>query len=286
MPASQNYTPKQIARALGVSESSLKRWCDRGILPTIRTAGGHRRIALTAVLDYLRGTGRPLVRPEILGLPATSGTGTRVIDRARDRLRIALLEGDLAICRQVIFDLFLAKQSISTIGDRVIGPAFFDIGASWEAGEIEVYQERRACEIMQRVLHELEMAVPQGTDNTRLALGGTPEGDTYALATALVALVIRQKGWRAISLGSNLPFDTMLSAIRTLEPRLFWISASYVPDEARFIEDYELFYQEASQLTWLSLGGRAIHPEMRYEVQYTILGDRLSTLESFIDAQN
>jgi predicted site-specific integrase-resolvase len=27
-------TPKQVARAIGVSESSLKRWCDKGVLPT------------------------------------------------------------------------------------------------------------------------------------------------------------------------------------------------------------------------------------------------------------
>ena len=285
MPTSQNYTPKQIARALGVSESSLKRWCDRGILPTIRTAGGHRRIPLTAVLDYLRGTGRPLVRPEILGLPATSGTGLRVIDRARDRLRTALLDGDLAICRQVIFDLFLAKQSISAIGDRVIGPAFYDIGASWEAGEIEVYQERRACEIIERVLHELEMAVPQGTDNTWLALGGTPEGDHYGIATMLIALVMRQKGWRAISLGAGLPFSTMLSAIRTQEPRLFWISTSYISDEARFVAEYDQFYEEAWLLTWLAVGGRALTPELRYRMQYTVFCDRLSNLESFVDAQ-
>lgn len=285
MPTSQNYTPKQIARALGVSESSLKRWCDRGILPTIRTAGGHRRIPLTAVLEYLRGTGRPLVRPEILGLPATSGTGLRVIDRARDRLRTALLDGDLAICRQVIFDLFLARHPISAIGDRVIGPAFYDIGASWESGEIEVYQERRACEIIERVLHELEMAVPQGADSTKLALGCTPEGDTYALATALVALVMRQKGWQAISLGAGLPFDTMLSAIRKQEPRLFWLSASHIPDEARFIAEYDAFYQEASRLVWLAVGGRALHHEIRTRIQYTVFCDRLSHLEAFVDAQ-
>lgn len=285
MPTSQNYTPKQIARALGVSESSLKRWCDRGILPTIRTAGGHRRIPLTAVLDYLRGTGRPLVRPEILGLPATSGTGLRVVDRARDRLRTALLDGDLAICRQVIFDLFLAKQSISSIGDRVIAPAFHDIGASWEAGEIEIYQERRACEIIERVLHELEMAVPQGTDNTRLALGCTPEGDHYSIATLLVALVMRQKGWRAFSLGPGLPFSTMLSAIRTQEPRLFWISASHIPDEDRFVAEYDQFYEEAWRMTVIPIGGRALTHELRYRISYTVYCDRLSNLESFVDVQ-
>jgi excisionase family DNA binding protein len=60
-------TPKQVARAIGVSESSLKRWCDRGLIPTVRTAGGHRRLPISGVLSYLRETGHEMVRPELLG---------------------------------------------------------------------------------------------------------------------------------------------------------------------------------------------------------------------------
>ena len=52
-PAGQLLSPKQVARALGVSESSLKRWCDKGLIPTERTAGGHRRLPLAGVLDFL-----------------------------------------------------------------------------------------------------------------------------------------------------------------------------------------------------------------------------------------
>ena len=33
-------SPKQVAHAMGVSESSLKRWCDQGLIPTVRTAAG------------------------------------------------------------------------------------------------------------------------------------------------------------------------------------------------------------------------------------------------------
>ncbi|OYW17913.1 MAG: hypothetical protein B7Z55_11620, partial [Planctomycetales bacterium 12-60-4] len=69
MAARELLTPKQVAVAIGVSESSLKRWCDRGILPTVRTAGGHRRIPTSGVLKFLQQSGHPLVQPEVLGLP-------------------------------------------------------------------------------------------------------------------------------------------------------------------------------------------------------------------------
>ena len=62
-------SPKQVARAIGVSESSLKRWCDQGLIKTVRTAGGHRKMDIAEVLRYVREQDHKLVSPEILGLP-------------------------------------------------------------------------------------------------------------------------------------------------------------------------------------------------------------------------
>ena len=75
----EQLTPKQVARAIGVSEASLKRWCDKGLIEMVRTVGGHRRLPLSSVLQFLRSSGHQLVRPEILGLPPTTGTGLTVM---------------------------------------------------------------------------------------------------------------------------------------------------------------------------------------------------------------
>jgi excisionase family DNA binding protein len=280
-----NFTPKQVARAIGVSESSLKRWCDQGVLASVKTAGGHRRIALPAVLEYLQSAGRPLVRPEILGLPATSGQSERVLARGQTQLQQALVAGDALLCRQVIFDLYLAGHSLAAIGDLVISPAFEAIGEGWACGSVEVYQERRACEICCRTLHELERLIPPASASAPLALGGTAEADRYDLATTLVALVLRQNGWQATSLGAGLPFATMLAAIREHRPRLFWVSVSHIADEELFIRDYDAFYTAASSLTTLAIGGRALHPALRDRMRYTVFCDRLGHLVSFLNSQ-
>lgn len=275
-------TPKQVARAIGVSESSLKRWCDQGVLETVRTAGGHRRITFAAVLAFLKATGRPMVRPDLLGLPATSGTGERVLERAVDRLQTSLVQGDAALCRQVIFDLHLAHHSIATICDRVVRPCFEQIGAGWECGEVQVYEERRACEIISRVLHELEGFVPQGDETAPLAIGGTTEGDFYDLATTMVALVLRQSRWRATSLGAALPFETLLAAIAKQQPKLFWISVSYIADEPKFLAEYNTFFAAASQHTKVAIGGRALTSALREQMRYHVFCDRLIHLEDFV----
>lgn len=87
-------TPKQVARAIGVSESSLKRWCDQGLLPSVqRTAGGRRRLALRDVLHFVRAHDHPLVAPEALGLTATSQLAERGLARGMELATAALLAG-------------------------------------------------------------------------------------------------------------------------------------------------------------------------------------------------
>ena len=63
-----NFTPKQIAFALRVSESSVKRWCDQGVIRTDRTLGGHRRIPLEYLLEFLETTNRRVVDPVAIGM--------------------------------------------------------------------------------------------------------------------------------------------------------------------------------------------------------------------------
>ena len=186
----QLVSPKQVARAIGVSESSLKRWCDQGLIKTVRTAGGHRKMDIAEVLRYVREQDHKLVSPEILGLPPASEHASTGLTHGGFRLVDALLSGDELVARQIVFDLYLAKHSRSVIFDEVIAAAFREIGDRWECHEAEVYQERRGCEIALRVLFDLRR-VQQVPERKWLATGGTIEGDQYSLPSAMAELVLR-----------------------------------------------------------------------------------------------
>ena len=52
-------TPRAAADRLGVSYSTFKQWIYKGAVRTVRTSGGHHRIAESEVERLLTATGRP-----------------------------------------------------------------------------------------------------------------------------------------------------------------------------------------------------------------------------------
>lgn len=275
-------SPKQVARAIGVSESTLKRWCDRGLIPMTKTVGGHRRIELDAIVHFLRDSGHEVVEPELLGLPAAVGQTGWTLNRARDRICSALVGGEESVVRQVVFDLLLAGHSATAIFDDAVTPALHQIGEQWDCGGVAVYQERRSCEICMRILHELRFIVLTADSESPVAMGATLERDIYTIPVTMAEVVLRSVGWQATSLGSNLPPDTLAQSIRETRPRLFWLSVSFIDDEAAFIAAINLIFETAHEAgTALAIGGQALSQSVRKQVQYTTFCETLRDLELF-----
>ena len=188
-PSDEIY-PRQLAQAMGVSESSIKRWCDHGLLPCRKTAGGHRRLYLEGVVRFLRAQGHELAHPELLGLPARVAAGAGAVDRLFAHLQV----GDEPAARDLVLGLVLGAPSLAGVFDDVVAPAFHRIGQAWERGELEVYREHRAVEIAMRILRELRGLLAHAPADAPRAIGATLEGDPYTLAITMAELVLREAG--------------------------------------------------------------------------------------------
>ncbi|MBN1443300.1 MAG: DNA-binding protein [Planctomycetes bacterium] len=277
-----HVSPKQLGLALGVSEASIKRWVDKGKIHAVRTEGGHRRLPVCAVLGYLREQNIPLLRPEVLGLPPATGQGQRQQSKVRDHMLAALEDGDSESFRRLTLNLYLSGQSCADICDLYIAAVFEELGKRWHDGLLSVYQERRACGICIRVLHELGRILPPAAEDAPTALGAALAWDSYSLPTTMVELVLREAGWKATSLGTNLPGETIAEAIRRERPRIFWLSVSHIEDEEELLSEYGLVHEAARECgVAVAVGGRALREDLRRRMSYSAYCDQLRHIVEF-----
>src|SRR5262249_46101212 len=118
--------------------------------------------------------------------------------------------------------------------------------------------------------------------NRPVAVGGTPEGDPYLLATLLAQLVLLDAGWEAVNLGPNTPLSSLARAVRELRPRLLWLSASYLEDLEAVVDAYRGLYEVADrQGVAIAVGGQALVESVRSAIPYTTYGDGLNQLAAF-----
>lgn len=280
METTDLVSPKQVARAIGVSESSLKRWCDQGLIQAVRTMGGHRKMRISDVLRFVREQNHQLVSPEVLDLPPASEKAELGLSRARPLLVDALLAGNEVVARQLVFDLYRAKHSVSVICDSLIAAAFHDIGDRWACQSADPYQERRGCEIGVRILFDLRR-IQSEPDKKWAAIGGTIEGDLYSLPSAMVELVLRDSGWNAATLGTSLPFASLIKAIQETKPRLFWLSVSYIREGVDFEAGCAALSKacEKTKAVFL-MGGQALTKEIRQKIKCSAFCDSVQHLET------
>jgi MerR family transcriptional regulator, light-induced transcriptional regulator len=292
-------TTRQVASALQVSESSVKRWCDAGVIPTVRTVGGHRRIPLDGLLEFLEATNRQLVRPEEIGLTISMGRGlearltagespelSEAITALREKFEEAVIVGDEKACRRVLSQWFAIEQKFSKLADELIAHTFHRLGELWSCQKLEVFEERRGCEICTQLLYELRRLIPEPAPNAPLAIGGSPEGDHYTLPSQMVEIVLRECGWRPSNLGVNLPLKTLAAAIRRSAPKMFWLSVSHIEDREFFLQSYREFCELIPKETVIVLGGRALDDRIRPHLRYTAHCDNLQQLARFATAMH
>lgn len=278
------FTPKQIAQALGVSESSVKRWVDSGRLPAAKTAGGHRKVPLPSIADFIRETGHQLADPAVLGMVATSRGAT--LESSVDELFGILVDGNESACREIVLSYYERGEAIAAIGDRLIGPAFQRIGDGWASGEIAVHQERRSCEVMMAALHELRRWLPAPADDAPLALVATPSMDFAETSPRLVELTLLAEGWRVVVAGCGLPLSEIGDIVAQRRPRLVCLSVTHLEaDAVEFAAELNSIIDAApstdAERCEYAVGGTAVSAALREQLRCGLVASSLHELVEY-----
>lgn len=274
----QMLTPKQGAKLLGVSESTVRRWCDSGDLSTSRTSGGHRRIEVNTLLAFARGRGLTVVS---MAPAATAGQGGRLsndqelANRLYEQLVTASSEGRASDFAQ---DLVAELGEVTTLCDQIITPALHRIGNEWSSETLRIHQEHMATqECLAAVLAaRSHVGVPEAE---HVAICASLENDPYALAPAMCSLALRSAGMRSILLGPNTPGPEVLRAAVEHGAALIAVSVSVTPSSARELD--EICSEADAAGIRVALGGRGLTVGLRKELTPDFFGDNMAHLVAY-----
>lgn len=292
----------QVSAALKVSVSTIKRWVDGGVLPAYRTAGGHRKLLLSDItrlvregvlphgdltqLNALARSSQTTLDPDATSRPLIPNPNIKPLawGQHQTRLMEALKSGDDAAARALVRSVRQNGASFAALGDFLLAPVLHQIGHEWERGEIEVFHEHRASQICASILFELRAERIAASHAPRpLSVGGSPEGDLYLLPTLLCQLVMEESGWQCVQLGPNTPMDSYVRAAIELKPQLVWISLSNGASCEQFLREYGSLWEVAQRDSFaVVLGGQAMSPAMRAQIECTLFGQSFTHLASYL----
>lgn len=259
MDSTRYLSPKELAAAIGVSESSVKRWADDGRIQMSRTAGGHRRIAEVEAIRFVRDAQLKLTRPELLGISAAPNPATAP-DSAGDptaAFESALLRGDESSARAQLFSLYMTGTSAAALCDGILRDSLTRIGALWKESEHGIFLEHRAVAIVQSLLSQLRQIAIKPAASAP-ALGGAIEGDPSQIPGLMAEFVLATEGFRTVNLGPNIPVGPLLLSVAEIQPRLVWLSVNHLNNAAAATRDIRTLAAElAARQTPFAVGGSA-----------------------------
>lgn len=218
-------SPRALAQAIGVSESSVKRWADSGRIRIVKTSGGHRRIPVSEAARFVRDEGLALVEPGLLGLVVSEN-----LDSPEEPIEAALRRGSSTELRNLLAARYLAGESLAELFDGPLAKAMSQIGMTWLDSPDGILLEHRATTAARDVLVHLGQLVPEPPVGAPVAVGGAIAGDPSQLPSMMAALVLMGEGLRVIDLGANTPASALSLAAEAESARLAWLSVNHLSD--------------------------------------------------------
>jgi MerR family transcriptional regulator, light-induced transcriptional regulator len=223
MPLKRLVTPKDLAEAIGASESSIRRWVDSGAIRASRTAGGHRRIDQAEAVRFIRSIGATIIRPHLLGLPARDPTRG---DSDEESLFQSLQAGDQSAAVATIVSWYLEGRAVAGFLDGAVARCMHRVGELWTHDERGVLVEHRATATCLAALAALRGRMPAVDEHAPLAMGAAPQGDPYQIPTMMAATVLADAGFRDVNFGANTPVELLGREAVARGASLVWLSVS------------------------------------------------------------
>ena len=254
--AAANLTTRDVAGLLLVSEATVKRWADDGLLIPQKTVGGHRRFSVQSIARLRREQG---MAPDALS--PTKRTRKKMVPGrlpSAESFSELLLSDNEAEATAQLIDAYLQNHALATIFDTTITDAMHRVGDLWFKGTITIAGEHLATRVMLTALQKLRGIVVPGQATGLKAVSCGIEGDLHELPIHLAEIIFESEGWDISNLGPNTPLFSLRDMVAQKKPDLVCISARSIVDLDRATTEYAQLRKIVEKINGTTvLGGEA-----------------------------
>lgn len=226
-------TTRSVAELLGVSEATVKRWSDSGVLRCFRTAGGHRKFRRLDVAQFL---GEAPVKECAIHVASDAETERR------------MLAGDTTALRDAIAQRGTDPASLARCFDEVFAPALAAIGERWAAGHLSISEEHIASQtVIEALAQATALLVPPTKVKGVVALACLGD-ERHDIGIRMLTLVLRSLGYRTVLLGAEVPALDLAQLVARTRPSMLALSSSPNVDLTALKGDLAVICSAASTL--------------------------------------
>ena len=254
-------TTKQVARLLSVSEATVKRWADNGVLMPQKTVGGHRRFGIESVAGLRRDKN-----------PTSNSTSTVKLSRKRtkplpssDHFLRLIIAGDELEAGATLVEAYLAHHNLVSLIQTTVTEAMHRLGDLWLKGSVTIADEHMATRVVLTAIQKLRGVMLPHEWNGSTAICCAAEGELHELPVHLAELIFESQGWQVINLGANTPLFSLQELVSRQRPRVVCISARTIADLDRATAEFAQLRRVANRVAAkIVLGGEAFrNPDVR-----------------------
>lgn len=248
-------TTKKVANLLNVSEATVKRWTDEGLLETEKTVGGHRRFRLEKIARFKKEQLGDQTNDVQSIRPSAEKFSKGTSGAKFDSLFQSLVDGNGSDTTSLILNAYMSGATLPFIFDEFICKAMRKIGDLWYKGELTIAQEHLATRTALIGVSALSHTLINRSKLPFSAICCCVEEDFHDLPLHLVQTLLENAGWQVINLGANTPFFSLTEAVMRHKPNLVCVSSTVFYSIDRAEREYKEFHHAATKNEALILLG-------------------------------
>ena len=124
-----------------------------------------------------------------------------------------------------LFEDLISKFDLETMIEKVVTPTLIAIGEAWFKGDLMISTEHFATAFLLSRLNNLYISLPIVNKGRKILIGGGPS-EEHEMGALMMAVLLRNRGYRVEFLGANLHLDDLVDYAQQVKPALVVLTAS------------------------------------------------------------